>query len=178
MPKFQPWRSIWPARGTRRQGSLPTPTVAVMKGGWIEALPITKTMRLTPRSLITRTFPGKWLLENVMSYWDFYDKKWISLQSRGRMEIDDAFLGWLRQRRPDRPFFAFLNYFDAHEPFVPPAECVGRFGISPRNQRDYQYLFDYVGAEEGCNATSTWHVIVTTIASSTLMTSSIGCSAN
>ena len=45
MPKFQPWRSIWPARGTRRQGSLPTPTVAVMKGGWIEALPITKTMR-------------------------------------------------------------------------------------------------------------------------------------
>ncbi len=103
---------------------------------------------LTPRSLITRTFPGKWLLENVMSYWDFYDKKWISLQSRGAREIDDAFLGWLRQRRPDRPFFAFLNYFDAHEPFVPPAECVGRFGISPRNQRDYQYLFDYVGAEK------------------------------
>ena len=38
---------------------------------------------LTPRSLITRTFPGKWLLEKVVGLWDFYDRKWISLQSRG-----------------------------------------------------------------------------------------------
>jgi arylsulfatase A-like enzyme len=101
---------------------------------------------LSPRSLLSRTFPGKWLLENLVGRWDFYDKKWISLQSRGAREIDDAFLGWLRQRRPDRPFFAFLNHFDAHEPFMPPAEYVGRFGIKPRNRRDYEYVYDFVGA--------------------------------
>ncbi len=100
---------------------------------------------LTPRSLITRTFPGKWLLEKVVGLWDFYDRKWISLQSRGAREIDDMFLGWLRQRRPDRPFFAFLNYFDAHEPFVPPEGYVGRFGIKPQSPRDFEYLFNYVG---------------------------------
>ncbi len=34
-------------------------------------------------------------------------------------EVTDAFLGWLRNRS-DRPFFAFLNYFDAHAPYLPP----------------------------------------------------------
>ena len=77
--------------------------------------------------------------------WAFYDKKWVTLQSRGAREINDGFLEWLSRRRRDRPFFAFLNYFDAHEPFVPPAEFDHRFGISPGTRRDYQFLFDYVG---------------------------------
>ena len=34
--------------------------------------------------------------------------------------MNEAFLDWLGRRRSDRPFFAFLNYFDAHEPFIPP----------------------------------------------------------
>ena len=49
-----------------------------------------------------------------------------------RSGINDAFLDWLRRRRRDRPFFAFLNYFDAHEPYVPPPGFEGRFGIRPR----------------------------------------------
>ena len=71
--------------------------------------------------------------------------KWIGLQSRGAREINDAFLDWLGRRRPDRPFFAFLNYFDAHEPYMPPPGYAGRFGIRPRTPRDYQFLFDYHG---------------------------------
>ena len=42
---------------------------------------------LTPRSLLTRTVPGKWILENLLSsatvhdlgFGDFYEKKWIDL---------------------------------------------------------------------------------------------------
>jgi arylsulfatase A-like enzyme len=34
--------------------------------------------------------------------------------------IDEEFLEWIDERA-DRPFFAFLNYFDAHLPYVPPA---------------------------------------------------------
>lgn len=33
-------------------------------------------------------------------------------------EVTDRFLRW-RDRHPDRPFFAFMNYYDAHEPFPP-----------------------------------------------------------
>ena len=81
----------------------------------------------------------------ILSRSNYYDKKWIALQSRGAQQINGAFLDWLRRRRPDRPFFAFLNYFDAHEPYVPPAGYEGRFGICPKSSRDYQFLVDYIG---------------------------------
>jgi arylsulfatase A-like enzyme len=43
--------------------------------------------------------------------------------------INGDFLDWLdREGGGDRPFFAFLNYFDAHGPFVPPAGFERRFG--------------------------------------------------
>src|SRR5437660_1190868 len=35
----------------------------------------------------------------------------------------------LAERPRDRPFFVFLNYFDAHSPFVPPEGADPRFGL-------------------------------------------------
>jgi arylsulfatase A-like enzyme len=37
----------------------------------------------------------------------------------GAEEINRRILRWL-DRRPNQPFFAFLNYFDAHAPYFPP----------------------------------------------------------
>jgi arylsulfatase A-like enzyme len=99
---------------------------------------------LTPRSLLGRTPAGKWILETILSFGDYYEKKWIGLQSRGAREINGAFLNWLDRRRPDRPFFAFLNDFDAHSPYIAPAGHQGRFGIRPRTPEDYQVLVDFV----------------------------------
>jgi arylsulfatase A-like enzyme len=101
---------------------------------------------LTPRSLVGRTVPGRWILMNILYRGMYHDIKWIGLQSRGAHGTNEAFLGWLRQRRPDRPFFAFLNYFDAHAPYVPPPGYVGRFGIRPRPPRDYEFLLGHMGA--------------------------------
>jgi arylsulfatase A-like enzyme len=106
----------------------------------------------SPRALLTRTVPGTWILKKMLTlgaYYDpslgaFYDKKWVTLQSRGAREINDGFLNWLSRRRSDRPFFAFLNYFDAHDPFVPPAGFEHQFGIAPRTRHDYEFLSDYV----------------------------------
>jgi arylsulfatase A-like enzyme len=108
---------------------------------------------LTPWSLLSRTVLGKWLLDRALNVGPllglnfdiFYTKKWINLQSRGARDINDRFLGWLGHRQPDRPFFAYLNYFDAHEPFVPPMGLAYGFGVRPRTFADYQFLFDYVG---------------------------------
>ena len=108
---------------------------------------------LRPWSFLSRTVPGNWLLARSLfvgpllglNFDTFYTKKWINLQSRGARDISDRFLGWLGHRRPDRPFFAYLNYFDAHEPFVPPMQFDNAFGVRPRSVRDYQFLFDYVG---------------------------------
>jgi arylsulfatase A-like enzyme len=51
--------------------------------------------------------------------------------------INQEFLGWLSQRRqPSRPFFAFLNYFDAHTPYLLPAGARYRFGLKPQIESD------------------------------------------
>lgn len=41
-------------------------------------------------------------------------------------DINRKFLGWL-DRREDRPFFAFLNYYDAHAPYFVPDPAFDRF---------------------------------------------------
>jgi arylsulfatase A-like enzyme len=40
--------------------------------------------------------------------------------------ISDDFLGWLSRHRaaePGQPYFAFLNYYDAHHPYFPPGDA-------------------------------------------------------
>jgi arylsulfatase A-like enzyme len=51
--------------------------------------------------------------------------------------INQKALDWLSQRPADRPFFLFLNYYDAHSPFIPPAEATQRFGLCalPRDEQ-------------------------------------------
>jgi arylsulfatase A-like enzyme len=98
---------------------------------------------LTPLYLLGRTVAGSWILKHIIARGDFYATKWIDLQSRDANEINDAFLQWLQRERGDRPFFAFLNYYDAHDPYVPPAEHSGRFGIRPKTEEDYHFLFDF-----------------------------------
>jgi arylsulfatase A-like enzyme len=58
--------------------------------------------------------------------------------------INHEFLDWLtRRREPDRPFLAFLNYFDAHAPYLPPERSVPRFGSTPETDTDYLLLNEF-----------------------------------
>jgi arylsulfatase A-like enzyme len=41
------------------------------------------------------------------------------LDRKDAATVNAEFLAWQAQRGGDRPFFAFLNYFDAHEPYMP-----------------------------------------------------------
>lgn len=45
-------------------------------------------------------------------------------------------LAWLEARPQGRPFFLFLNYYDAHAPFVPPDEATRRFGACARPEAE------------------------------------------
>lgn len=100
---------------------------------------------LSPASLLSRTVAGKLILKELVGRGNAYAQKWIELESRDAAKINDAFLNWLNRRRPDRPFFAFLNCFDAHEPFIPRPGFEGRFGTRPTTARDFQLLLDFVG---------------------------------
>ncbi len=51
--------------------------------------------------------------------------------------INREFLDWLSGRRqPERPFFAFLNFMDAHYPYKLPDSSVSRFGGKPHNEHE------------------------------------------
>jgi arylsulfatase A-like enzyme len=50
-------------------------------------------------------------------------------------EVNRELLDWLSARdQPDRPFFAFLNYFDAHYPYVLKPGRLHRFGAEPDDE--------------------------------------------
>ncbi len=44
--------------------------------------------------------------------------------------VNDSFLRWLEQQEPGRPFFAFLNYYDAHAPYALPDQVAPRFSTT------------------------------------------------
>ncbi len=46
-------------------------------------------------------------------------------------DINRSLLAWLDSRGQARPFFVFLNYFDAHGPYLPPREFAARFSPQP-----------------------------------------------
>ena len=74
--------------------------------------------------------------------------RWYDLAPRSREhikkaeDIESAFLRWLtRQQNRRRPFFAFLNYNDAHSPYEVPDRSTAGFGLRPVTSLDRQALF-------------------------------------
>jgi arylsulfatase A-like enzyme len=63
---------------------------------------------------------GTGLLFRLADYTEFLGRKRAD-------DVNRAFGDWVAHRG-ERPFFAFLNYYDAHLPYVPPEPFAGRFG--------------------------------------------------
>jgi arylsulfatase A-like enzyme len=58
--------------------------------------------------------------------------------------VNHEFLDWLtRRRQPERPFFAFLNFNDAHSPYQLPPERVHRFGTKIDDQHESDVIQDW-----------------------------------
>ena len=68
----------------------------------------------------------------------------VGFRKKDGASINHAFLDWMSHRRqPARPFFAFLNFFDAHDPYVLPEGAEYRFGLKPRRPADFIFLREY-----------------------------------
>ena len=64
-------------------------------------------------------------------------------RKKDALTVNHEFLTWLSNGRdPRRPFFAFLNYYDAHAPYVLPPGGTYRFGVQPQNQTDFMLLVE------------------------------------
>jgi arylsulfatase A-like enzyme len=59
--------------------------------------------------------------------------------------VNQEFLDWLsRRRQPQRPFFAFLNFNDAHYPYEVSGMGIHRFGVKPRETREKILIRDWI----------------------------------
>lgn len=69
-------------------------------------------------------------LRNLVGYHEMLNRK-------SAQEITDRFLAWVSRQNTQQPFFAFLNYFDAHEPYLPPQPYDRLFG--PKRPPDIEF---------------------------------------
>lgn len=70
---------------------------------------------------LVRTLAENEQLRRALGYYE-------ELARKSAPEIRSDFMQWLARRDARRPFFAFLNFFDAHEPYLPPAPFDTLFG--------------------------------------------------
>lgn len=69
---------------------------------------------LRSTSIGSRLLAREWVAERV--------GRRLLVGGKAGGEVTGAFVRWLdRERRAERPFFTFLNYFDAHAPYLAPA---------------------------------------------------------
>src|SRR5262249_42766794 len=99
--------------------------------------------RLTERALLGFFQLAGWLHERNLAgplapVEAFVQDYVFSGRRQDAAPVNRDFLAWLAGRRdPGRPFFAFLNYFDAHDAYFPPRPTDYRFGLRPTTPDDF-----------------------------------------
>jgi arylsulfatase A-like enzyme len=96
--------------------------------------------------LVDRIVAGAVAIEHFLEEWLVFEGFWpatktvwrlFEYDSKGADVVNREFLDWLsHDREPERPFFAFLNLFDAHSPYELRPAGIHRFGARPRNQHE------------------------------------------
>ncbi len=70
-------------------------------------------------------------------------KLWRSFvfDRKGAADVNNELLRWLSRRtEPERPFFAFLNYSDAHTPYELSPGRIHRFGVAQPDERQQELI--------------------------------------
>src|SRR5262249_9433056 len=98
-------------------------------------------------ALIGRPVEGLRAIDDFLSAridWTFFQGLLRGFDAGNRKPaavLNREFLDWLSGRRqPERPFFAFVNYFDAHYPYKLPDGGIHRFGVRPRTGREFELI--------------------------------------
>jgi arylsulfatase A-like enzyme len=117
--------------------------------------------RLTPLKtavLVARPTAALDTVERFLEEWLDFDLLkpalhqlwWLLCNDRKEASIvNRELLDWLdRRRRPERPFFAFLNYFDAHNPYEIPAAGIHRFGFGQEDDQGSNPVQDWARVVE------------------------------
>jgi arylsulfatase A-like enzyme len=94
--------------------------------------------RFGQASWLGRTFDRSHNVRRAVGYPEMLNRKPAA-------SVTSACLAWLDANK-GKPFFAFLNYFDAHVPYLPPPPFDAKFG--PPSRRAYPWLLDPLSQEQ------------------------------
>lgn len=118
-------------------GHYPTLAEVLARHGWVTAGFVANTQYTSRQTGLARGFghyrdypvtPAQILLSSAFNRFLLHSRyRERALLRIHAADINAAFLHWLQRPRRGRPFFAFLNYMDAHDPYQPPAPFAGRF---------------------------------------------------
>jgi arylsulfatase A-like enzyme len=108
--------------------------------------------------LVDRPADGIEMLERLLEEWPeigwikpALEQLWwlFKADRKDASEVNREFLDWMARRaQPERPFFAFLNYFDAHNPYEIPATGIHRFGFGQADDEETSVIRDWVRVVE------------------------------
>lgn len=111
----------------------------------------------TAENLISETYLGGVLVESLSDPAGLFAAKFRKSRSRDAAGLRLAVGKWIENRRAgDRPFFAFVNYLDGHEPFVTPRTFPPPFGPRPLSSAQRKLIKEW------------WHTDKTTLSEAVL----------
>ena len=118
---------IFSRRGYRTGGFTANDAYTTRGSGLDRGFQTYRDLRMGFARFAASSWSSKWVSRFSRSLTGSPEEPWLKSAEMVREE----FLTWL-DREPERPFFAFLNFFDAHSPYVSPPEFMDRFGPATR----------------------------------------------
>jgi arylsulfatase A-like enzyme len=79
--------------------------------------------KMSPEFVLQNSWAAKKIIKKIHKWLDVHQE----LARKTAADVNAEFFRWLPTAE-GRPFFVFLNYFDAHDPYLPPEPFNARFG--------------------------------------------------
>jgi arylsulfatase A-like enzyme len=85
----------------------------------------------------------RWQVRSALGKLDLRVPQYATSDRKRAPAVNHEFLSW-QSRLGDRPFFAFLNFLDAHDPYPPPPPYDTRFSKHPTARDSYDAAIAYL----------------------------------
>ena len=91
---------------------------------------------------------GRALMSNVAPSIFTRDRPYAYFNRKDAATINHDMLSWLDGQPKGRPFFAFLNYYDAHDPYIAAEGAPRHFGLRPETAQEVAALRDWLHVDK------------------------------
>ncbi len=123
--RFPTLAEVLESRGYRTAGFVGNVVLCSYESGLTRGFQRYEDYPVSWGTLVNSTALGRALLDDprFRRLLGWYETPW----RKPAPGLTASLLHWIDGHR-DRPFFAFVNYFDAHNPYLPPRDLADRFG--------------------------------------------------